>query len=148
MRKSFLPYQYLGVLIMKGAYGDPENTGVGYNTIITELGDHSVPKNWEQFVAKRDAGIPMSQHPQKITHKPLENKGKKMRDKYDMPINSREYHFDGANGEAIIQEHSLGHPQFGGEAAMPHFNVRSITNPRTGTYPNTKGHYVFSKKNK
>ena len=56
MRKSFLPYQYLDVLTMKGAYGDPENTGVGYNTIITELGDHSVPKNWEQFVAKRGSG--------------------------------------------------------------------------------------------
>ena len=65
-----------------------------------------------------------------------------------VPINSREYHFDGAKGEAIIQEHSLGHPQFGGEAAKPHFNVRPAEKPRTGTYPNTKGHYVFSKKNK
>ena len=45
-----------GVPTMKGAYGDPENTGVGYNTIITELGDHSVPKNWEQFVVKRGKG--------------------------------------------------------------------------------------------
>ena len=45
-----------GVPTMKGAYGDPENTGVGYNTIITELGDHSVPKNWEQFVVKREPG--------------------------------------------------------------------------------------------
>ena len=45
-----------GVPTMKGAYGDPENTGIGYNTIITELGDHSVPKNWEQFVVKREPG--------------------------------------------------------------------------------------------
>ena len=45
-----------GVPTMKGAYGDPENTGIGYNTIITELGDHSVPKNWEQYVVKRDKG--------------------------------------------------------------------------------------------
>ena len=37
-----------GVPTMKGAYGDPENTGVGYNTIITELGDHSVPEGWIQ----------------------------------------------------------------------------------------------------
>lgn len=28
--------------------GDPENTGVGYNTIITNLGDHSVPDGWVQ----------------------------------------------------------------------------------------------------
>ena len=45
-----------GVPTMKGAYGDPENTGVGYNTIITELGDHSVPANWAQYVVKRDKG--------------------------------------------------------------------------------------------
>lgn len=37
-----------GVPTMKGAYGDPENTGVGYNTIIKELGDHSVPQGWIQ----------------------------------------------------------------------------------------------------
>ena len=45
-----------GVPTMKGAYGDPENTGIGYNTIITELGDHSVPANWEQYVVKRGPG--------------------------------------------------------------------------------------------
>ena len=37
-----------GVPTEKGAYGDPENTGVGYNTIITNLGDHSVPDGWVQ----------------------------------------------------------------------------------------------------
>ena len=37
-----------GVPTMKGAYGNPENTGVGYNTVITELGDHSVPEGWIQ----------------------------------------------------------------------------------------------------
>ena len=37
-----------GVPTEKGAYGDPENTGVGYNTIITNLGDHSVPQGWVQ----------------------------------------------------------------------------------------------------
>ena len=37
-----------GVPTMKGAYGDPENTGVGYNTVITELGNHDVPQGWIQ----------------------------------------------------------------------------------------------------
>ncbi len=27
-----------GVPTEKGAYGDPENTGVGYNAVLTELG--------------------------------------------------------------------------------------------------------------
>ncbi len=44
----------LGVPTMKGAYGDPENTGVGYNTILTELGDHSVPEAWAQYAKKND----------------------------------------------------------------------------------------------
>ena len=33
---------------MKGAYGDPENTGVGYNAVLTELGNHDVPQGWIQ----------------------------------------------------------------------------------------------------
>ena len=37
-----------GVPTMKGAYGDPENTGVGYNAVLTELGNHDVPRGWIQ----------------------------------------------------------------------------------------------------
>ena len=37
-----------GVPTMKGATADPDNTGMGYNSIITELGDHSVPEGWVQ----------------------------------------------------------------------------------------------------
>jgi RHS repeat-associated protein len=37
-----------GVPTIKGSYGDPENTGTGYNSIVTELGDHSVPNGWIQ----------------------------------------------------------------------------------------------------
>ena len=37
-----------GVPTMKGAYGDPENTGVGYNAVFTELGNHDVPQGWIQ----------------------------------------------------------------------------------------------------
>ena len=43
-----------GVPTEKGAYGDPENTGVGYNSIITELGDHSVPDDWVQTPRHND----------------------------------------------------------------------------------------------
>ena len=37
-----------GVPTEKGAYGDPENTGVGYNSVLTELGNHDVPQSWIQ----------------------------------------------------------------------------------------------------
>ena len=43
-----------GVPTMKGAYGDLENTGMGYNTIIKELGDHSVPDGWIQTPKHND----------------------------------------------------------------------------------------------
>ncbi len=39
-----------GIPTMKGSYADPENTGIGYNTIIKELGDHTVPAEWAQYV--------------------------------------------------------------------------------------------------
>lgn len=35
-----------GVPTEKGAYGDPENTHIGYNSIIRELGNHDVPQGW------------------------------------------------------------------------------------------------------
>ncbi|MCR4769447.1 MAG: RHS repeat-associated core domain-containing protein [Bacteroidaceae bacterium] len=43
-----------GVPTMKGSYGDPENTGIGYNTIIRNLGDHSVPAEWAEYVKKNE----------------------------------------------------------------------------------------------
>ena len=54
-----------GVPIEKGAYGDPENTGVGYNTVITNLGDHTVPEGWVQTPKHNDTpntepGAPIS----------------------------------------------------------------------------------------
>ena len=50
-----------GVPTMKGATADPDNTGYGYNTIIGELGDRSVPEGWVQrpkFNAKGDVPGP------------------------------------------------------------------------------------------
>ena len=37
-----------GVPTMKGAYGAPENTKRGYNSIIDTLGNHDVPQGWIQ----------------------------------------------------------------------------------------------------
>ena len=45
-----------GVPTMKGATADPDNTGYGYNTIIGELGDHSVPAGWVQRPKFNDKG--------------------------------------------------------------------------------------------
>ena len=45
-----------GVPTMKGATADPDNTGYGYNTIIGELGDHSVPEGWVKRTKFNDKG--------------------------------------------------------------------------------------------
>ena len=45
-----------GVPTMKGATADPDNTGYGYNTIIGELGGHSVPEGWVQRPKFNDKG--------------------------------------------------------------------------------------------
>ena len=54
-----------GVPTEKGAYGDPENTGVGYNAVLTELGNHDVPQGWIQTphpntTPKTNPGPPVS----------------------------------------------------------------------------------------
>jgi len=45
-----------GVPTMKGATADPDNTGRGYNDIIINLGDHSVPEGWVQRPKFNDKG--------------------------------------------------------------------------------------------
>ncbi|WP_440486296.1 RHS repeat-associated core domain-containing protein [Segatella hominis] len=45
-----------GVPTMKGATADPDNTGIGYNSIITDLGDHSAPEGWIQHPKFNDKG--------------------------------------------------------------------------------------------
>ena len=45
-----------GVPTMKGATADPDNTGRGYNDIIGDLGDHSVPEGWVQRPKFNDKG--------------------------------------------------------------------------------------------
>ena len=52
-----------GVPTMKGTTADPDNTGRGYNEIIGDLGDHSVPEGWVQrpkFNEKGDVPDPWS----------------------------------------------------------------------------------------
>ncbi|WP_208617270.1 RHS repeat-associated core domain-containing protein, partial [Pantoea cypripedii] len=101
--------------------------------------------------AKRDAGIPNSQHPFEVSRARLgDGYGDFVRNKNGTPIETRQYHFKGEDGATIvIQEHSLGHvkatPLHGAE---PHFNVRPIypeTNKvlDTGSVSGTHGHYNF-----
>ena len=45
-----------GVPTMKGATADPDNTVRGYNDIIGDLGDHSVPEGWVQRPKFNDKG--------------------------------------------------------------------------------------------
>jgi hypothetical protein len=65
--------------------------------------------------AKRDAGIPLTQHPDGVkSDVPLLDKNnKQIRDENGVDVTTREYTYTAPDGEKrIIQEHSLGH-QFG-----------------------------------
>ncbi|RLL66500.1 putative T7SS-secreted protein [Streptomyces sp. Z26] len=97
--------------------------------------------------AKRDLGIPSTQHPDEVTRVAMSDKfGTRIVDERGIPIVSREYVFTRADGgKVIIQDHSAGH-QFGeggvGDQGR-HFNVRPYDNPRTGKLPGTSQHYEY-----
>ncbi|WP_411379467.1 RHS repeat-associated core domain-containing protein [Pseudomonas sp. MPB26] len=111
--------------------------------------------------AKRDAGIPMAQSPDRIvdpdTGKTKQYAIEKMTDKNEkrvlddngMPIDTRVYQFTRSNGTKIlIQDHSAGH-KFGRADGIgdhpPHFNLRPIDKPRKGYIEGAKKHYPFRK---
>ena len=96
--------------------------------------------------AKRDAGIPMNQHPSSITRPDLlDGSGKKILDSTGQPIKTRQYEFVDKRGQSVfLQEHSLGHTKAtSGHGAEPHFNLRPLDNLNTGSVPGTHGHYNF-----
>ena len=95
--------------------------------------------------AKRDADIPLTQSPYSVGNE-------KLLDGYDgyvykkgRMVYTRQYYFlDIKGARIIIQDHSYGHLKavpFRG--AEPHFNVRPIINPKTGTVEGTHGHYNY-----
>jgi hypothetical protein len=101
--------------------------------------------------AKRDAGIPKGQQPDRIETPRLRDgaTGQPVRDELGRPVTSREYVYtrpsDGA--QITIQDHSAGHSfgQGGVGDQGPHFNVRPYGRPH-GTLPGTAAHYPFTRK--
>ena len=107
--------------------------------------------------AKRDAGIPRGQHPDRVfdprTGKMGQSRSVPMTDKNRNPINgsdgkpimTREYEFTRSDGKrVVIQDHGAGHKYPGGVGDQgPHLNVRPIENLRTGKFPGTSEHYPF-----
>jgi RHS repeat-associated protein len=120
---------------------------------IKEQGQKQVEKsrNGALNEAKRDAGIPRSQQPEKDMQTgkqykkvDMTSEGKKVLKEDGTPITTREYTYTNKDGKKIIiQDHSAGHPQYGGDASKPHINVRPPENTRTGKVEGTKGHYTF-----
>lgn len=107
--------------------------------------------------AKRDAGIPMGQQPDKIFNPKTgfegEHRNIRMTDSNNNPIFdgngnqiwTREYQYTKSDGsKIIIQDHSAGHsyPDGIGDQGA-HLNVRPSDNTRTGSVPGTSGHYNF-----
>ncbi|MCU7144584.1 hypothetical protein J3T25_17760 [Salmonella enterica] len=107
--------------------------------------------------AKRDAGIPMNQQPDRIFNSKTgffsDHRNVPMTDSRKNPIFdnngnqvwTREYQFTRADGsKIIIQDHSAGHSYADGIGNQgSHLNVRPIENTRTGSVPGTFDHYEF-----
>ena len=96
--------------------------------------------------AKRDAGIPKTQHPYKVEKVNLKDGyGDFVRKSNGEKVTARQYYYKNNQGhDIVIQEHSLGHAKAAvGKGKEPHFNVRPIDNLDTGHYPGTYGHYNF-----
>ncbi|EED5355195.1 TPA: HNH/endonuclease VII fold putative polymorphic toxin, partial [Salmonella enterica] len=107
--------------------------------------------------AKRDAGIPMNQQPDRIFNSKTgffsDLRNVPMTDSRKNPIFdnngnqvwTREYQFTRADGsKIIIQDHSAGHSYADGVGNQgSHLNVRPIENTRTGSVPGTFDHYEF-----
>ncbi|WNG30976.1 hypothetical protein F0U62_48390 [Cystobacter fuscus] len=97
--------------------------------------------------AKRDAGVPRSQHPDRVDREPLWQNGERVLDENKQFVNTREYVYTRENGsQVVIQEHSRGHNfnQDGVGDQGPHFNVRPEGDRGTGKVPGTQEHYPFA----
>jgi len=97
--------------------------------------------------AKRDLGIPRSQHPDAVTKVPMRDRnGKTILGADGKPLMTREYKYTRPDGtKVVIQDHSARH-QFGQRGVGdqgPHFNVRPPEKTRTGSVPGTKEHYSW-----
>ena len=107
--------------------------------------------------AKRDAGIPILQHPDKIKDpytgqlkqyrrvKMTDRNGSAILNDKGKPIWTREYQNTRHDGsKVIIQDHSAGHNFLDGVGNQgSHFNIRPIENTRTGKLAGTLEHYNY-----
>lgn len=96
--------------------------------------------------AKRDAGVPTSQQPEKQANVPMTDANGKQVVLDGKPQTSREYtHTTGSGEKVVIQDHSQGHSFPDGSKVGPHINVRPQGDTRHGTVPGTQPHYPYKK---
>jgi len=97
--------------------------------------------------AKRDLGIPRSQHPDSVGRIPMTDRnGKRILGTDGKPIMTREYTYMRPDGsKVVVQDHSAGHRfgQGGVGDRGSHFNVRPPEDTRTASVPGIKDHYSW-----
>jgi RHS repeat-associated protein len=134
-----------------GSKGDSGASNKGSSATTGGNGDENKSRKGALNEAKRDAGIPRSQHPnqgedgKQYQMVPMTDRnGKPVFGSDGKRVMTREYNYTKSEGaQIIIQDHSAGHPQFGNEASKPHFNVRPPDDTRNGRVPGTNAHYPF-----
>lgn len=95
--------------------------------------------------AKRDAGVPTSQQPEKQERVPVtDSSGRQAMGGDGKPETSREYtHTTGTGEKVVIQDHSQGHTFADGTKVGPHVNVRPASDTRHGQVSGTQSHYMY-----
>jgi hypothetical protein len=93
--------------------------------------------------AKKDAKIASTIHPYKVESVPMIENSKQVLDSDFKPVFTRQYYYKNDEGiDIVIQEHTFGHSEGSRDTGLlPHFNVRPITNTKTGKVDGTAGHY-------
>ena len=112
-----------------------------------------VSRNGALKEAKKDAGVPRTQHPEKAADgkqyekiNMTDRNGNNILGKDGKPVTTREYTYTNKDGKKIIiQDHKAGHQYSGGTGNQgAHLNVRPQGETRTGKVPGTKEHYNFN----
>ncbi len=115
------------------------------------LSDAGLPGRHGAFKeAKREAGIPKHQAPDRIYREEMSDRfERKVRDDNGKPIITRNYEYTRPDGtKVVIQDHSAGHQFKDGASGDQgaHLNIRPIYDTRHGQVEGTKPHYPFKRR--
>jgi RHS repeat-associated protein len=138
---------YLASPAVGGSGGPSPNPGHYFaESVDKSIAQGSPTRGQALGDAKKDAGVPTSQQPEKQASVPATDQSGKLVVVKGKPQTTREYnHTTGSGEKVVIQDHPGGHSFPDGGKVGPHINVRPQSDTRHGSVPGTKPHYPYKK---